>query len=171
MASIVVPACSLTINLSSSIMLLIKVDLPAFGLPRIATLFPEWSIILLSGILLFKIVLNSSMFNECSELISIKSLIPYLLKSSFIDVKDFLSDLFKTQITSLSYFLSLEIIFISSLLSSSEPSKTWIIIVESSTAIHACLDIESFNFSFFRFSSIPPVSIINDFLFRKFIKP
>jgi hypothetical protein len=41
MASIVVPACSLTINLSSSIMLLIKVDLPAFGLPRIATLFPE----------------------------------------------------------------------------------------------------------------------------------
>jgi hypothetical protein len=64
------------------------------------------------------------MFNECSELISIISLIPYLLKSSFIDVKDFLSDLFKTQITSLSYFLSLEIIFISSLLSSSEPSKT-----------------------------------------------
>ena len=40
-ASIVVPAISLTINLSSLINLFIKVDLPAFGLPRIATFFPS----------------------------------------------------------------------------------------------------------------------------------
>ena len=40
-ASIVVPAISLTINLSSFIKLFIKVDLPAFGLPRIATFLPS----------------------------------------------------------------------------------------------------------------------------------
>ena len=41
MASIVVPAISDTINLSYLINLLIKVDFPAFGLPKTAIFFPS----------------------------------------------------------------------------------------------------------------------------------
>ena len=66
----VVPAISLTINLSSFINLLIKVDLPAFGLPRIATFLPSGNsmsafvdLFSSSCLILFK-------FFECSALIS-----------------------------------------------------------------------------------------------------
>ena len=44
-ASIVVPAISETISLSSFMNLLIKVDLPALGLPKIAIFLPSGTLV------------------------------------------------------------------------------------------------------------------------------
>ena len=79
--SIVVPAISETINLSSLINLLIKVDLPALGLPITAILLPSgYSSFSLGSFPLSK-ALSSVIFKECSALTSISSLIPLLDKS------------------------------------------------------------------------------------------
>ena len=51
MASIVVPAISLTISLSSFTNLFINVDFPALGLPRTATFLSSDSSTIVSGIL------------------------------------------------------------------------------------------------------------------------
>ena len=70
MASIVVPAISDTINLSSLINLLIKVDFPAFGLPKTAIFFPYGdSYFSLGNESLIK-ERRSVIFRECSALIS-----------------------------------------------------------------------------------------------------
>ena len=76
--SIVVPAISETINLSSFIKLFIKVDLPALGLPRIAIFLPSGTLVWFSEIEVFKNALKSVRFLLCSALISNKSLIPFL---------------------------------------------------------------------------------------------
>ena len=47
MASIVVPAISETINLSSLINLLINVDFPALGLPKTAIFRHVWKLVIL----------------------------------------------------------------------------------------------------------------------------
>ena len=87
-----------------------KVDLPEFGLPRIATFLPSGTSMELCIIFFSSTDFSSLRFNECSELISIKSLIPFFSKSTFIDDFDFLSSLFKTLINRLFNFLNLDII-------------------------------------------------------------
>ena len=87
-----------------------KVDLPEFGLPRIATFLPSGTSMALCIIFFSSTDFRSLRFNECSELISIKSLIPFFSKSTFIDDFDFLSSLFKTLINRLFNFLNLDII-------------------------------------------------------------
>ena len=76
----VVPAISETISLSSLINLFIKVDFPAFGLPRTAIFFPSGSSYFSSGKDSFINVLRSTMFLECSALISKYSLMPFFYK-------------------------------------------------------------------------------------------
>ena len=70
MASIVVPAISLTINLSSFTNLFINVDLPALGLPSIAIFLSSDDSILISGILDASSDFSSDILIECSALIS-----------------------------------------------------------------------------------------------------
>ena len=72
-ASIVVPAISLTINRSSLIKLFINVDLPAFGLPSIATFFPFCFGVEYSGSFSSIFDFSKFMLIECSALISIVS--------------------------------------------------------------------------------------------------
>ena len=105
--SIVVPAISLTINLSSLINLFIKVDLPAFGRPRTATFFPSGISIDRSGNFFSRMDFKILIFIECSALNSKNYLIPFICKSSLIDDFDFLSTLFNTVINSLLSFRSL----------------------------------------------------------------
>ena len=67
----VVPAISLTTNLSSLIKLFIKVDLPALGLPSTATFLPSGRSIVVSGTLVSICDFNKFKFLECSALIFI----------------------------------------------------------------------------------------------------
>ena len=69
-ASIVVPAISLTINLSSFTNLFINVDFPALGLPNTAIFLSSDNSIFISGILSASSDFNSEILIECSALIS-----------------------------------------------------------------------------------------------------
>ena len=142
-ASIVVPAISETISLSSFMNLFIKVDFPALGLPNTAIFFPSGLVYCFSGRESFMKVLRSVIFLECSALISKYSLIPFLIRSSFTGELVFLSILLRTVINFLLSFLNLVKISKSSLLRLSEPSNKKIIKLDSSAAIQACSAMSS----------------------------
>ena len=142
-ASIVVPAISETINLSSFINLFINVDFPALGLPRTAIFFPSGDSYFSFGRESLMYVRRSLMFLECSALISKKSLIPFLCKSTLSRESEFLSILLRTVIKFLLSFLSLVRISKSSLFKFSEPSRRKIIRLDSSAAIQACSAMSS----------------------------
>ena len=106
-ASMVVPAISETMSLSSFINLFIKVDLPALGLPKMAIFFPSGKSLSDSGNEFFIYDFKSVMFIECSALTSKIFFIPCLSKSSLIKESDFLSTLFNTVMYFLFNFLNL----------------------------------------------------------------
>ena len=114
-----------------------KVDFPAFGLPRIATFFPSGNSIDVSGTKFSRCDFKIFKFLECSALILICSKIPFFIRSSYMKESDFLSILLITVIKSLFNFLSLYMMSRSSLFKFSVPSNKRIISDDSSTAIQA----------------------------------